>query len=181
LTRRDDNLFTKDPYICLGYDLSGFNEEQAILFSIDNESFYVHDDIPDEKNEKTIRLRWLHEFEDGNIQVVNEATKMDKPYEIRWYRFELGKPSADEYSGVYWVRDLDPTKEIEYIDKQCKLFHAIRSKALTEDTVKQMQEIVDSLLIKYPSYTKLFEKMTPAEKIEGQEVKTYTLNAEQKE
>jgi hypothetical protein len=23
-------------------------------------------------------------------------------YEIRWYKYELGHPSADEYSGVYW-------------------------------------------------------------------------------
>jgi hypothetical protein len=22
--------------------------------------------------------------------------------EIRWYRFKMGAPSADEYSGVYW-------------------------------------------------------------------------------
>jgi hypothetical protein len=59
------NLFTKDPYVCLGYDLSGFTEEQAILYSLDGETYLSKDNIPKEKNQKHIRLRWLHEYEDG--------------------------------------------------------------------------------------------------------------------
>ena len=102
---RPNNLFTKDAYICFGYDLSGFSEEQAILYSLSGETFDANNDnITDKENEKLIRLRWLHEFEDGQIKVVNESTQLDGDYEIRWYRYQLGAKQADEYSGVYWVR-----------------------------------------------------------------------------
>lgn len=102
---RPNNLFTKDAYICFGYDLSGFSEEQAILYSLSGETFDANNDnITDKENEKIIRLRWLHEFEDDQIKVVNESTQLDDDYEIRWYRYQLGAKQADEYSGVYWVQ-----------------------------------------------------------------------------
>ena len=34
---RDKNLFTIDPYVCLGYDLSAFNKEEAILYCTDSD------------------------------------------------------------------------------------------------------------------------------------------------
>lgn len=102
-TKIPPNLFTKDPYICLGYDLSAFNSEQAILYSLDGKTYIVKDEIDQTLNKKTIRLRWLHEFENGQIKVVSEASNLEG-YEIRWYRFKMGAPSADEYSGVYWRR-----------------------------------------------------------------------------
>ena len=62
---------------------------------------YIDDNISSADISKYIRLRWLHKFENGDIQVVNESSKLSD-YDIRWYRYELGAPSADEYSGVYW-------------------------------------------------------------------------------
>ena len=97
------NLFTKDPYICFGYDLSGFTEEQAIIYTLDSDTYIIDDKIDRELNKKAIRLRWLHEFENGDIKVINENSNISG-YDIRWYRFKLGAPSADEYSGVYWER-----------------------------------------------------------------------------
>ena len=100
---RDKNLFTIDPYVCLGYDLSAFNKEEAILYCTDSDQFYIRDNIDNKYNKKIIRLRWLHKFDDGNVRPVSESTDL-KGYEIRWYRYKLGNPSADEYSGVYWER-----------------------------------------------------------------------------
>ena len=116
------NLFTKDPYVCLGYDLSGFTEEQAILYSLDGETYLSKDNIPKEKNQKHIRLRWLHEYEDGQIKVVTESSKLSD-YEIRWYRFKMGAPSADKYSGVYWelVNQPEVIKETIPLDDINKL------------------------------------------------------------
>jgi hypothetical protein len=45
-TYRPFNLFTKDPYICLGYDLANFDKEQAILYSTDGETFLIEDNTP---------------------------------------------------------------------------------------------------------------------------------------
>lgn len=106
------NLFTKDPYICLGYDLSGFDKEQAILYTLDGDTYITKDNIDPEINRKTIRLRWLHEFEDGQINVITDASNLEN-YEIRWYRFKMGVPSADEYSGVYW-RAVQPSEQSKF-------------------------------------------------------------------
>ena len=98
--RLPNNLFVKDPYICLGYNLSDFQDEQVIISTLDPKTYIIDDNISSADISKYIRLRWLHKFENGDIQVVNEDSKLN--YEIRWYRYELGAPSADEYSGVYW-------------------------------------------------------------------------------
>lgn len=102
-----DNLFTKDPYICLGYDLNEFDKEQALLFSANKNTYIFNDNNDIQNNQKIINLRWLHQFEDNTIKVVNQVLS---DWEIRWYRFNMGAPSADEYSGVYWER-LPITKE----------------------------------------------------------------------
>ena len=128
----NSNLFTKDPYICLGYDLSGFKEEQAILYSLDNDTYINKDNVPKEKNQKHIRLRWLHEYDNGEIKVITESSELED-YEIRWYRFQMGHPSADEYSGVYWervnvpevVKETIPLDEINKLQTFYLLFHWI--------------------------------------------------------
>jgi hypothetical protein len=82
-----------------------FDKEEAILYTM-NSKGYRFEGNPDTEenkalNKKTIRLRWLHEFENGDIHVINDDTNIGD-FEVRWYRFKLGNPSADEYSGVYW-------------------------------------------------------------------------------
>lgn len=94
------NLFTKDAYICLGYDIASFDNDQANIYCLDSNTYSDHYLLED--NEKHIILRWIHKFEDGRIKTV--ADDSDLQYEIRWYRYKLGAPSADEYSGVYWER-----------------------------------------------------------------------------
>ena len=98
-----DNLFTKDPYVCLGYDLADFNSEQAILYSLNSDTYLTKDGVDIKASEKTIRLRWLHQYENNEIKVINEDSELTN-YEIRWYRFYMGAPSPDEYAGVYWKR-----------------------------------------------------------------------------
>lgn len=92
------NLFTNDVYISLGYDISEFDSEQAYIYTLDSTTYAkTKDDIT---NSKQVQLRWIHKTEDNNFISVTE--KHDLDYEIRWYRYCLGAPSADKYSGVYW-------------------------------------------------------------------------------
>ena len=114
-----DNLFTKDPYVCLGYDLSEFDSEQAILYSLNSDTYLTKDGVDTKASEKTIRLRWLHQYENGEIKVINEDSELTG-YEIRWYRFYMGAPSPDEYAGVYWKRlevQNEGNKNDSYISK----------------------------------------------------------------
>jgi hypothetical protein len=55
-----NNLFTKDPYVCLGYSLAEFDTEQAILYTADNDTYITKDGLDSNLNKKTIHLRWLH-------------------------------------------------------------------------------------------------------------------------
>lgn len=108
------NIFMKDPYVCLGYDLATFNSEEAILTTTNSLTYSVQEG-PD-YNFKKIELRWLHEETDGTISAVTEQTLDDLlslGWEIRWYHYEFGKPSADQYSGVSWVR-ISNTNKLSY-------------------------------------------------------------------
>lgn len=94
------NLFEKDPYICVGYDLGSFNQESAILYTLDSSSYNAN--LTDDENTKQVQLRWLHEFEDGQIKPVSNATDLD--FEVKWYQYALGHPTVDGYGGVNWKK-----------------------------------------------------------------------------
>lgn len=139
------NLFTKDPYICLGYDIADFDNDQATIYCLD--SYTYSNNFLLDNNKKHIILRWIHQFDDGRIRTVSNKTALE--YEIRWYRYKLGVPSADEYSGVYWQRlegkdfyftlEPDLAKESEMI-KAIILFNGkvIRSNILTFTNEKEV-------------------------------------------
>ena len=139
------NLFTKDPYICLGYDIADFDNDQATIYCLD--SYTYSNNFLLDNNKKHIILRWIHQFDDGRIRTVSNKTTLE--YEIRWYRYKLGVPSADEYSGVYWQRlegkdfqftlEPDLAKESEMI-KAIILFNGkvIRSNILTFTNEKEV-------------------------------------------
>lgn len=91
------NLFTKDPYICLGYDISEFADDQATIYTINGTTY--SSSHSDEENKKNLLLRWVHDR-----AVIQQKDYEALNAEIRWYRYALGSPSADEYSGVYWKR-----------------------------------------------------------------------------
>jgi hypothetical protein len=100
-----DNLITNSPYICLGYNIKDFEleDDKALLFTLDGPTYLVNDSIPREKNKKTIGLRWLHKFENDEIKVVESLDQL-KYSKVNWYRYYMGAPRADEYSGVYWKK-----------------------------------------------------------------------------
>lgn len=114
------NIYLKDPYITLGYDISEFDEEMVQIYTFDSTTFNATAQ-PLTNNHKQIHLRWIHKLDDGTFMSVDDKTKFD--YEVRWYRYELGHSSADEYSGVYW-KDLskqisiDAEHTYEILDQQ---------------------------------------------------------------
>ena len=99
----DNNLFIKDPYISLGYDTREFQNDDVIIYTLDTPTFTSAAD--DSENQKTVQIRWLHEFEEDGKNVLR-AVKQEDLAElgatINWYRYRFGAQSADRYSGVYW-------------------------------------------------------------------------------
>ena len=94
------NLFADDVYISLGYDTSESDSEMVYVYTLDSTT-YTSTAQPPSKNNKNIQLRWIHQLPDGSFKSITAGDK-DMDFEVRWYRYELGCESADEYSGVYW-------------------------------------------------------------------------------
>ena len=90
------NLFVSEPYISLGYDTADFEDEKVLVYTLDTSTYSRNS----EKNYKDIQLRWIHKLDDGTFKSIGPNEEME--FEVRWYKFELGHSSADEYSGVYW-------------------------------------------------------------------------------
>lgn len=101
-TKLMPNLFSKDPYICLGYDIATFEDDQANIYCLDPTSYSKNSLVNNKNNNKNIVLRWIHRFEDDRIAVVPDLSELE--YEIRWYRYKHGAAAADEYCGIYWER-----------------------------------------------------------------------------
>lgn len=106
-----NNIFVKDIYMGLGISADEIENEYVRLYSLDG-STYVIDD-KGQIDSKTIKLKWVHFDEDGNRIQITEHKK-DDAFEVRWYMYEFGAPSADEYSGVYWTAIEDNKNNFYY-------------------------------------------------------------------
>ena len=106
-----NNIFVKDIYMGLGISADEIENEYVRLYSLDG-STYVIDD-KGQIDSKTIRLKWVHFDEDGNRTQITEHKK-DDTFEVHWYMYEFGAPSADEYSGVYWTAIKDNKNNFYY-------------------------------------------------------------------
>ena len=94
------NLFVKDVYICAGYDLRDLTDEYIHIYTFDTSTYVATQTVAG--NLKQLHARWVHFDENKNPVVISAESNLD--YEVRWYRYRLGAPRADEYSGVYWDR-----------------------------------------------------------------------------
>lgn len=111
----EPNLFVKDIYISLGYGTEEFDEEMVNIYTLQS-SNYVRTAEPFEDNHRRIELRWIHKQRDGSFKSITEQNN-DLDFQVRWYRYSLGAPSADEYSDVYWT-----ALSRQYIDEKTKKF-----------------------------------------------------------
>lgn len=102
------NLFVAAPYITLGYDVNEFEKEKVVIYTLNSSTYSRSAD--EDYNKKSINLRWIHQDEQ-NDELFSVDDTDDLNYEIRWYRYELGHSSADEYSGVYWKNYARKKKE----------------------------------------------------------------------
>lgn len=94
------NLYVNDVYISLGYDVDEFDTEMVQIYTLDPTTYSRTAD-PATNNHKKLQLRWIHKLDDDTYKSITSADDIGS-YEVRWYRYQLGAASADEYSGVYW-------------------------------------------------------------------------------
>lgn len=97
------NIFVKDIIISLGYDTNQFENDTLMLYTLDDSSYQaIANSAESQRNNKNLQVRWIHKFEDGRIQVVDDTDKLE--YDLYWYCKRLGQRSDHKYSGVDWSR-----------------------------------------------------------------------------
>ena len=150
------NLFVKDIFICAGYDLRDIKDEYVSLYTFDTKTYIATQTVA--QNTKDVHLRWVHLDDNDNPVAITAESNLD--YEIRWYRYRLGAPTADKYSSVYWdlmATDLKSFKETIVPDttKAKEMFKVViiynnvpyRSNVLTFENEKEVinQPTVDAM------------------------------------
>ena len=149
------NLFVKDAYIAFGYDTRDFENDEIILYSLNNSTFTssVEDDI----NQKKVELRWIHDFGNNSLRTVKAGDKENLKYEVKWYKYRLGAPSADKYSGVYWEY-INADEDNEF---SCTF---IPNTSLSEESVKAIifynDRIVRSNIVKFTNEKEVINQAT---------------------
>lgn len=64
-------------------------------------------------------------------------------FEIRWYRYELGAPSADEYCGLYWTRIPNQVEGLEtYVDADEPAFNCTLMPDCIYNKTEQIKVII---------------------------------------
>lgn len=116
------NIFLRDPYLCLGYDLGSFQKEKGMLITLSTLTYDFPVATGEDENtgelyftdndlyKKEIGLRWIHDFGNDRIQSVsyrdfinNLGEDSSSEYEIRWYRESIGAKKPDKFMGANWV------------------------------------------------------------------------------
>ena len=101
------NLFVKNLYLFLGYDLSEFNEETLILYT--PYSLTYDSRIQNNPQIKNLRLRWIRKI-DGNTFVQSQEDLTDN-IRIHWYKYE--KDVKDEIAGDFWIEIEEGKNKLE--------------------------------------------------------------------
>lgn len=131
------NLFINGIEIILGYNYTNYNQEFVKLFTFNNTIYG-----PNRPNDqKIVELKWVHIEDNGNRTVMKP--EVDGNYEIRWYRYELGSPSDDSYSGVFYKRINPANGEVWSEGAATKSFTCV----FTPDSAANEEEKIKAVIL----------------------------------
>lgn len=113
-----ENLFVENISVNFGYNFDEYNDETAVLYTLDS-TVYKKDEVPQgEKPQRSMRLRWVH-FDDNqqphSITDINDDLLKNHYVEVHWYRYNLqSEIFEDELAGYFWKEILDNKNKFEY-------------------------------------------------------------------
>lgn len=96
-----DNIFVQNVYLALGYDISEFDSDKVILYTLETEKYDATS--TDEENRKILRVRWIHIEDDGSINCYDEPADLNSNIAVHWYKYKLGQGIEDNIAGAFWV------------------------------------------------------------------------------
>lgn len=96
-----DNIFVQNVYLAFGYDISEFDSDKVILYTLETEKYDATS--TDEENRKTLRVRWIHIEDDDSINCYDEPADLNSNIAVHWYKYKLGQGIEDNIAGAFWV------------------------------------------------------------------------------
>lgn len=115
----NDNIFVQNVYLALGYDISEFDSDKVLLYTLETEKYDATS--TDEENRKILRVRWIHIEDDGSINCYDEPADINSNIAVHWYKYKLGQGIADNIAGAFWIEQkswlntfqqtIDPAKD----------------------------------------------------------------------
>lgn len=96
-----DNIFVQNVYLALGYDISEFDHDKVVLYTLETEKYDATS--TDEENRKVLRVRWIHIEDDGSINCYDEPADINSNIAVHWYKYKLGQGIADNIAGAFWI------------------------------------------------------------------------------
>lgn len=144
------NLFLSDFYISIGYDLDAYDTDFVQLYSFDQPIYNTKDDV------KNIVLRWIHL--NGEEQIVMSPEIDDDKYEIRWYRYVMGEPAADDYVTGGWT-SIDNEINKEFLTRKDENPLQCFEVTLTPEADKRESEQIKAIIL-YGDKPEDYEKYT---------------------
>lgn len=96
-----DNIFVQNVYLALGYDISEFDSDKVVLYTLETEKYDATS--TQEENRKVLHVRWIHIEDDGSINCYDEPADLNSNIAVHWYKYKLGQGISDNIAGAFWV------------------------------------------------------------------------------
>lgn len=107
------NLFIKNVYVALGYDLNGFGEDQVLLYSLNSDTYDAS--YSSFENKKTMNIRWIHKIDDNNFECyAEENEEFSNSLIIHWYKYNLSTGVIDPLAGNFWQEIPEAKNKFKY-------------------------------------------------------------------
>lgn len=95
----DKNIFVDNININFGYDLSSFDNNSVLLYTLNGKTYSSSEDL------KQVKMRWIREI-DGQLTILDDNDDLykikDTNFKIHWYRWKLEQNINDELAGLFW-------------------------------------------------------------------------------
>lgn len=97
----NDNIFVQNVYLAFGYDISEFDSDKVVLYTLETEKYDATS--TKEENRKTLHVRWIHIEDDGSINCYDEPADINSSIAVHWYKYKLGQGISDDIAGAFWI------------------------------------------------------------------------------
>ena len=106
-----ENLFVENVSVHFGYSFDVYDDETAILYTLDSLTFEKNKDNSEIKPVKELQLRWVHHEDEQSYSITDIVHSSLKNHyvQVHWYRYDLQSDPNDKdpLAGYFWKEITD--------------------------------------------------------------------------